>query len=68
MGAIKRQSTTISDLKRGSTLINYVYRGAVLIWQRVTGGQTIDHFNTKYTVNTLDSTENKYSTTYTLLQ
>ena len=36
MGDIKRQISSIVDLKRGSIDINYVYRATTLIWQRGT--------------------------------
>jgi len=36
MGDIKRQISSIVDLKRGSIDVNYVYRATTLIWQRGT--------------------------------
>lgn len=71
MGDIKRQITSIIDLKRGSTDVNYVYRANVLVWQR-SAPPVIDYniveYNTEYTYNSLRVNENKYSTTYTLFQ
>jgi hypothetical protein len=36
MGDIKRQISSIIDLKRGSVNVNYVYRANTLVWQRGT--------------------------------
>ena len=36
MGDIKRQISSIIDLKRGSVDVNYVYRATTLVWQRST--------------------------------
>jgi hypothetical protein len=34
MGDIKRQISSIIDLKRGSVNVNYVYRATTLVWER----------------------------------
>lgn len=33
---LKRNITSVTDVKRGATNINYIYRATTLVWQRST--------------------------------
>lgn len=65
---LKRNITTITDVKRGATQINYIYRATTLVWQKSTPVIDIVNFDSKFMINTLTANESKYSTTFTLLQ
>lgn len=68
MADIKRNITSITDLKLGSSDVNYVYRATSLVWQRASAPVNYDiiNFYTTVTFNSLTSDQSKYSTTVNL--